>query len=58
MVQRKPMVQVLDVSYGVANFAAYHLELDIMTMSFAPRDEHENQIQFALERGISVRLQF
>jgi hypothetical protein len=25
---------------------------DILTMSFAPRDSHKSQIQFALERGI------
>lgn len=50
------VVQVLDVGCGVASFAAYLLELDIQTMSFAPRDEHENQIQFALERGISAMI--
>lgn len=27
-----------------------------MTMSFAPKDEHEAQIQFALERGIPATL--
>ncbi|KAH9320548.1 hypothetical protein KI387_015187, partial [Taxus chinensis] len=48
------VVQVLDVGCGVASFAAYLLELDIQTMSFAPKDEHENQIQFALERGIGA----
>ena len=44
--------QVLDVGCGVASFSAYLLQLDIHTMSFAPKDGHENQIQFALERGI------
>lgn len=46
------VVQVLDVGCGVASFSAYLLPLDIQTMSFAPKDGHENQIQFALERGI------
>ncbi|CAA7059991.1 unnamed protein product [Microthlaspi erraticum] len=46
------VVQVLDVGCGVASFAAYLLSLGIQTMSFAPKDSHENQIQFALERGI------
>lgn len=44
--------QVLDVGCGVASFSAYLLPLNIETMSFAPKDGHENQIQFALERGI------
>lgn len=50
------VVQVLDVGCGVASFAAYLLPLDIQTMSFAPKDGHENQIQFALERGISAMI--
>jgi putative homogalacturonan methyltransferase len=28
------------------------LKENIITMSFAPRDSHKSQIQFALERGI------
>ena len=48
------VVQVLDVGCGVASFSAYLLPLDIQTMSFAPKDGHENQIQFALERGIGA----
>ncbi|KAI3801309.1 hypothetical protein L1987_29413 [Smallanthus sonchifolius] len=44
--------QVLDVGCGVASFSSYLLPLNIQTMSFAPKDGHENQIQFALERGI------
>ncbi|KAK6945196.1 putative S-adenosyl-L-methionine-dependent methyltransferase [Dillenia turbinata] len=47
--------QVLDVGCGVASFSAY-LPLDIQTMSFAPKDGHENQIQFALERGIGAMI--
>lgn len=50
------VVQVLDVGCGVASFSAYLLPLDIHTMSFAPNDGHENQIQFALERGISAMI--
>ncbi|GMY19130.1 probable methyltransferase PMT7 [Fagus crenata] len=50
------VVQVLDVGCGVASFSAYLLPLDIQTMSFAPKDGHENQIQFALERGIGAMI--
>lgn len=50
------VVQVLDVGCGVASFAAYLLPLNIQTMSFAPKDGHENQIQFALERGIGAMI--
>ena len=50
------VVQVLDVGCGVASFSAYLLPLDIQTMSFAPKDGHENQIQFALERGIAAMI--
>ncbi|MBA0734837.1 hypothetical protein Gogos_018728, partial [Gossypium gossypioides] len=50
------VVQVLDVGCGVASFSAYLLPLDIQTMSFAPKDGHENQIQFALERGIDAMI--
>lgn len=48
--------QVLDVGCGVASFSAYLLDLNIQTMSFAPKDGHENQIQFALERGIGAMI--
>lgn len=47
---------VLDVGCGVASFGAYLLRLDIVAMSLAPNDVHENQIQFALERGIPSTL--
>ncbi|KAK6913063.1 putative S-adenosyl-L-methionine-dependent methyltransferase [Dillenia turbinata] len=47
---------VLDVGCGVASFGAYLLPLDIISMSLAPNDVHENQIQFALERGIPSTL--
>ncbi|PSS30195.1 Methyltransferase [Actinidia chinensis var. chinensis] len=47
---------VLDVGCGVASFGAYLLPLNIIAMSVAPNDVHENQIQFALERGIPSTL--
>lgn len=50
------IAEVLDVGCGVASFSAYLLALDIHTMSFAPKDSHENQIQFALERGIGAMI--
>ncbi|KAJ9172715.1 hypothetical protein P3X46_015926 [Hevea brasiliensis] len=43
---------ILDVGCGVASFGGYLFEKDVLTMSFAPKDEHEAQVQFALERGI------
>ena len=36
----------------VASWGAYLLSRNIVTMSFAPRDTHEAQVQFALERGV------
>ncbi|KAJ7564116.1 hypothetical protein O6H91_02G003000 [Diphasiastrum complanatum] len=42
----------LDTGCGVASWGAYLLKRDILTMSFAPRDTHEAQVQFALERGV------
>ncbi|XP_034685470.1 probable methyltransferase PMT3 [Vitis riparia] len=47
---------VFDVGCGVASFGAYLLSSDIITMSLAPNDVHQNQIQFALERGIPAYL--
>ncbi|KAL6003124.1 hypothetical protein ACLOJK_023347 [Asimina triloba] len=47
---------ILDVGCGVASFGGYLLEKDVLTMSLAPKDEHEAQIQFALERGIPAIL--
>ncbi|GLT43820.1 hypothetical protein SLA2020_177500 [Shorea laevis] len=43
---------VLDVGCGVASFGAYLLLRNVLTMSIAPKDVHENQIQFALERNV------
>ena len=42
----------LDIGCGVASFGAYLLSRNVLTMSVAPKDVHENQIQFALERGV------
>ncbi|PIA45413.1 hypothetical protein AQUCO_01700746v1 [Aquilegia coerulea] len=47
---------VLDIGCGVASFGAYLLSSDIIAMSVAPNDVHQNQIQFALERGIPAYL--
>ncbi|KAL7263116.1 hypothetical protein ACSBR1_001321 [Camellia fascicularis] len=42
----------LDVGCGVASFGAYLLSRNVTTLSIAPKEVHENQIQFALERGV------
>ncbi|XP_027334542.1 probable methyltransferase PMT16 [Abrus precatorius] len=42
----------IDTGCGVASFGAYLLSRDILTVSFAPKDSHEAQVQFALERGV------
>lgn len=42
----------IDTGCGVASWGAYLLSRNILTMSFAPRDTHEAQVQFALERGV------
>lgn len=42
----------LDVGCGVASFGAFLLSRNVLTLSVAPKDVHENQIQFALERGV------
>ncbi|KAJ4950094.1 hypothetical protein NE237_026926 [Protea cynaroides] len=42
----------LDTGCGVASWAAYLWKRNVITMSFAPRDNHEAQVQFALERGV------
>ncbi|XP_030527980.1 probable methyltransferase PMT19 [Rhodamnia argentea] len=47
---------VLDVGCGVASFGASLLDLNIITMSIAPVDIHEAQVQFALERGLPAML--
>ena len=47
---------VLDIGCGVASFRAYFLSSDIIAVSVAPNNVHQNQIQFALERGIPAYL--
>uniref|UniRef100_A0A1D1ZKE9 Methyltransferase n=2 Tax=Anthurium amnicola TaxID=1678845 RepID=A0A1D1ZKE9_9ARAE len=47
---------VLDIGCGVASFGGYLLDFKILTMSVAPRDVHEAQVQFALERGLPAML--
>ncbi|XP_022998585.1 probable methyltransferase PMT2 isoform X1 [Cucurbita maxima] len=42
----------LDTGCGVASWGAYLLSRHVLAMSFAPRDSHEAQVQFALERGV------
>lgn len=42
----------LDTGCGVASWGAYLASYNILTMSFAPIDVHEAQVQFALERGV------
>ncbi|XP_051198126.1 probable methyltransferase PMT17 [Lolium perenne] len=46
----------LDTGCGVASWGAFLLKRDIITMSFAPRDSHEAQVQFALERGVPAMI--
>ena len=43
---------MLCCSVQVASWGAYLLSRNILAMSFAPRDSHEAQVQFALERGV------
>ncbi|XP_047330920.1 probable methyltransferase PMT19 [Impatiens glandulifera] len=47
---------VLDIGCGVASFGAHLMDYNILTMSVAPRDIHEAQVQFALERGVPAIL--
>ncbi|CAI9292214.1 unnamed protein product [Lactuca saligna] len=42
----------IDTGCGVASLGAYLLSRNILTMSFAPKDTHIAQVQFALERGV------
>lgn len=47
---------ILDVGCGVASFGGFIYDRDVLAMSLAPKDEHEAQVQFALERGIPAIL--
>ncbi|EYU32062.1 hypothetical protein MIMGU_mgv1a003954mg [Erythranthe guttata] len=42
----------IDTGCGVASWGAYLLSRNILPISFAPKDTHEAQVQFALERGV------
>ncbi|XP_031261364.1 probable methyltransferase PMT15 isoform X1 [Pistacia vera] len=42
----------IDTGCGVASWGAYLLSRNIIAMSFAPKDTHVSQVQFALERGV------
>ncbi|XP_022734796.1 probable methyltransferase PMT15 isoform X2 [Durio zibethinus] len=46
----------IDTGCGVASWGAYLLSRNIIAMSFAPRDTHEAQVQFALERGVPAMI--
>ncbi|GLJ07296.1 hypothetical protein SUGI_0063800 [Cryptomeria japonica] len=46
----------LDTGCGVASWGAYLFKYKILTMSFAPKDIHEAQVQFALERGVPAMI--
>jgi hypothetical protein len=39
-----------------ASFGDYLLSYGILTMSIAPRDRHDAQVQFALERGLPAMI--
>lgn len=42
----------LDIGCGVGSFGAYLTKRNVITLSIAPKDANNNQIQFALERGV------
>ncbi|EXB49810.1 putative methyltransferase PMT21 [Morus notabilis] len=46
----------IDTGCGVASWGGDLLDRGILTLSLAPRDNHEAQVQFALERGIPAIL--
>ncbi|XP_042436762.1 probable methyltransferase PMT20 isoform X2 [Zingiber officinale] len=46
----------IDTGCGVASWGGDLLDHGILTISLAPRDNHEAQVQFALERGIPAIL--
>ncbi|KAG9157170.1 hypothetical protein Leryth_004859 [Lithospermum erythrorhizon] len=46
----------VDTGCGVASWGAFLLKRDIISMSFAPRDTHEAQVWFALERGVPAMI--
>lgn len=44
------------IYFQVASWGAYLLKRNIIGMSFAPRDTHEAQVWFALERGVPAMI--
>ncbi|CAH9140659.1 unnamed protein product [Cuscuta epithymum] len=46
----------IDTGCGVASWGAYLLKRNVVAMSFAPRDTHEAQVWFALERGVPAMI--
>ncbi|KAI4313120.1 hypothetical protein L6164_026127 [Bauhinia variegata] len=46
----------VDTGCGATSWGAFLLKRDIIAMSFAPRDTHEAQVQFALERGVPAMI--
>ena len=50
------LTPVLFPGCQVASWGGYLLQRGILTVSMAPRDEHEAQVQFALERGLPAVL--
>ncbi|XP_068649657.1 probable methyltransferase PMT15 isoform X1 [Aristolochia californica] len=46
----------VDTGCGVASWGAFLLSRNITAMSIAPRDTHEAQVQFALERGVPAMI--
>ncbi|KAI4312854.1 hypothetical protein MLD38_037644 [Melastoma candidum] len=46
----------IDTGCGVASWGAFLLKRDVVAMSFAPRDTHEAQVWFALERGVPAMI--
>eukprot|EP00897_Mesotaenium_endlicherianum_P004214 jgi/Mesen1/3820/ME000207S02830 len=46
----------LDMGCGVASWGAYLFNYNVTVISMAPKDEHEAQVQFALERGVPALL--
>ncbi|KAF7828529.1 putative methyltransferase PMT14 [Senna tora] len=46
----------LDIGCGVGSWGAYLMKRNVVTMSFAPKDKDEAQVQFALERGVPAVL--
>jgi len=47
---------VLDVGCGVASFGGYLLSSNVIAMSLAPNDVHQNQTQLTIARGIPTYL--